>query len=162
MNYLKSKIELVVLALLMSILGNAQPGKGYNREENQKQQFNKQEMRFDRCSERMQNYLNLSDEQKTQMDKMRLNHQKEMLPLKNLLEEKKARMNSLKTAEKADLKAINALIDEISVIKTQMAKSKAAHHQEIRNVLTEEQRLNFDMHTPRRGHYKKGGKRNCL
>lgn len=87
---------------------------------------------------------NLTAEQEKQIEQLKLKHQKEMLPLRNALREKHARMQTLETAEKADMAAINKTIDEIATIKTDMQKKRAAHRQEIRNVLNEEQRLVFD------------------
>jgi Spy/CpxP family protein refolding chaperone len=83
-----------------------------------------------------------------------------MLPLKNELGEKKAKMKTLQTANPADMKAINSLIDDMTVVKTKMSKSRAAMHQEIRKVLTEDQRIKFDMHAGRRG-ANGHGKGNC-
>jgi hypothetical protein len=46
---------------------------------------------------------------------------------------------------------INGLIDEMAVIKTKMAKERAANHQEVRKLLTEEQRIKFDSHVGKQG-----------
>ncbi len=99
-------------------------------------QFNK--------GEEMMAHLNLSDEQKTKIEDLKLEHQKKMLPLRNQLNEKMAKMKTLETAFPADMKAIDALIDEMSGVRTQMAKERAAMHQEVRKILTEEQRIKFD------------------
>ena len=93
---------------------------------------------------KMMQMLNLTEEQQAQIEKSRTAHMKEMLPLRNKVQEKQAQMRTLETAEKVDLKAVNKLIDEISSLKTEMAKNKAKHHQEVRNVLTDEQRVKFD------------------
>ncbi len=90
------------------------------------------------------NLPGLTDDQKEQIETLRAENLKTMLPLRNTLQEKKARLMTLQSAEKADMKAINGLIDEISAIKTQMAKQRAAHHQQVRSVLTDEQRVVFD------------------
>lgn len=94
--------------------------------------------------ERMEEFLELSDDQKTKIETLRVAHQKEMLPLKNELGEKQAKMQTLASAENADMKSINALIDEMSVIKTKMAKMRAAHKQDVRKLLSPEQRVKFD------------------
>ncbi len=86
----------------------------------------------------------LTDAQKQQIDKLRIAHMKEMLPLRNSLREKQAALRTQETAEKADLAAINKLIDEISTIRAEMRKKQAAHRQDVRQVLTEKQRLIFD------------------
>lgn len=114
---------------------------------------------------KMAQYLQLSDEQQSNMAVLRLNHQKAVLPLKNVLNEKRAKLTTLSTAENADMKAINKLIDEIGLTKTDVAKLKAAHHQEVRKILTEEQRIKFDMQRQKKGNghgkSKGQGRGNC-
>lgn len=102
---------------------------------------------------RMADFLDLSDDQQAKIEALRISHQKEMLPLRNTLNEMHAKMQTLATADKADMKAINALIDDMSVVKTKMAKINAAHRQDVRNILTDEQRIKFDSQ-PRKKHSK--------
>lgn len=97
----------------------------------------------------------LSKEQEAKIKELHKNHMKQMLPLKNELNEKEARLKTLNSAEKPDMKVINALIDEISLIKAKMMKAKNQFIQDVRALLTEDQRLAFDMH-----HNKKMGKHN--
>ena len=86
----------------------------------------------------------LSDEQKEAVKKIRLETAKEIKPLKNELNELQARQNTLTTADNTDLKAINKNIDKMSEVKAEMAKILAKQHQEVRSLLTEEQRLKMD------------------
>ena len=86
----------------------------------------------------------LTPDQKTKIKLLRTGLQKEMLPLKNQLGEKRARMQTLETAEKVDMTAINTQIDEIKGLEAKMYKLKAAQRQEIRMLLTAEQRIHFD------------------
>ena len=88
--------------------------------------------------------LNLSEDQQLQMKSMRLKMQQEMLPIRNKMGENRAKLRTLSTVENADMKAINKLIDANSQLIANMAKLKAANQQEIRKVLTEEQRIMFD------------------
>ena len=87
----------------------------------------------------------LSDEQKQKIEKLKTSHQKEMLQLKNQVCEKKSHLKTLETADNADLSAINKTIDEILVVKAQMMKKCAAHKQDIRKILTDDQRVKFDL-----------------
>lgn len=87
---------------------------------------------------------NLSDEQKSKIEALLIPHQKQMQALHNKMGELKARHLTLETAEKADMKAINANIDEITKVQNQLMKAKAEHQQQIRNLLTDEQKLWFD------------------
>ncbi|OFX44174.1 MAG: hypothetical protein A2046_08105 [Bacteroidetes bacterium GWA2_30_7] len=98
----------------------------------------------------LKNIPNLTEEQTKKIESLKTPHLKQMLPIKNQLGEKKAQLNTLSTAEKADMVAINKKIDEIGDLKTQMMKNREAHKQEIRKILTEEQRLIFDMHNDKK------------
>ncbi len=86
----------------------------------------------------------LTDEQQEQIKNLKVNHLETILPLQNELKEKEARLHTLSTAENADMQSINSLIEEIGSIKTQMKKGKAAHHQSIRQLLTDDQRILLD------------------
>ena len=92
----------------------------------------------------MMQMLDLTEDQQAQMEKLRVEHMKQMLPSRNKVQEKEAQKRTLETSEKVDMKAVNKLIDEISDIKTEMAKNRAKHHQDVRNILSEEQRVKFD------------------
>ncbi len=88
--------------------------------------------------------LNLTEEQQEKIAGLRLEMQKELLPLRNQLGEKRAKMRTLATTENADLKALNRLIDESKDLQAEMAKLRLANRQQIRKLLTEEQRIMFD------------------
>ncbi|MBC8146401.1 MAG: Spy/CpxP family protein refolding chaperone, partial [Bacteroidetes bacterium] len=90
------------------------------------------------------NLPDLTEEQQKKIKELHLKQMKGMLPLQNELKEKQAHLKTLTTKDKVDMTAVNATIDEIAVLKAKMMKQKAAHQQEVRNLLTEEQRLIFD------------------
>ncbi len=104
---------------------------------------------------------NLTEEQQTKINAMRTAHQKEMLPMRNQMGEYRAQMRTLQTKANPDMDAINSLIDKMSSLKSKMMKQRAAHKQEVRSLLTEEQKLAFDTRQGfgRRG--QKGGKGHC-
>jgi len=85
-----------------------------------------------------------TEEQKEAMKEIRLETAKKMKPLKNQLREMNARQKTLTTAEDANLDAIYENIEKMSKAKTEMAKIRARQHQEVRELLTEEQLLKFD------------------
>lgn len=147
MKNLKFKIGLVSLILMTTFALNAQ---NYNRGNCQNNGQGRQQSQYNK-GERICSYLDLSDDQKEKVDALRLNHQKEMLPLRNELNEKKAQLKTLETVEKADMSAINKLIDDMGMLKTKIAKLHASHRQDVRSVLTEEQRLMFDTRQGRKG-----------
>ncbi|MFC2089005.1 Spy/CpxP family protein refolding chaperone, partial [Calditrichota bacterium] len=88
----------------------------------------------------------LTDEQKEQIKELKTDHLKATLPLKNQLHEKETHLQTVSTGDNVNLTTVNKIIDEISAIKTQLAKSRAAHRQQIRKILTDEQRVIFDSH----------------
>jgi len=91
------------------------------------------------------NIQGLTDDQKAKIKDLRVNHLKEVLPLRNIKRELEAKEQTLATSPKADLKAINSNIDEITKVDNQIMKSKEYFRQQVRSLLTEEQRLMYDM-----------------
>ena len=85
-----------------------------------------------------------TDEQKTKMKEIRLAAYKEIKPLQNQLGELQAKERTLTTADKADMNAINANIEDIAKVKVKIAKIEAANLQQIRSLLTDEQKIKFD------------------
>ena len=86
----------------------------------------------------------LTEEQKEQIQNLRTEHMKTVLPLKNQLAEMQARLQTLSTAENADMSQIDRTIEEMGELRTLMMKEGAAHRQTIRKLLTDEQRVAFD------------------
>ena len=85
-------------------------------------------------------------------------HMKDMLKFKSELEEKNARLKSLQTADDVDMDKIYKVIDDIGSIKTKMTKERAELHQEIRTLLSDEQRVHFDtQHLSDRNFKHRGG-----
>lgn len=99
----------------------------------------------------MMNLPDLTDEQRTQIRNIMLNTRKEMLPIQNELREKQAQLRTLTTGENIDMEAANTVIEEIGALRTKMMKNRITSRQEIRNLLTEEQRIIFDSRTPMKG-----------
>lgn len=93
----------------------------------------------------------LKDDQKTKIETLCTENAKKNLAFDNQLQEKMAQFKTLMTADKADMAAINKLIDEIGKIKTEKMKAHAAHKQEIRKILDDKQRLEFDLHLSKQG-----------
>lgn len=105
----------------------------------------------------MLNIPDLTDQQKEKIEEMRTPHMKTMLQLRNQMNEKRAHLKTLSSADKADMNAINKTIDEMGEITTKIMKERAGFHQEIRNILTEEQRVFFDS----RKMYRRGKRGDC-
>lgn len=105
------------------------------------------------------NIPDLTDTQKKQLKDLRTAQMKEMLPLKNELKEKQARKNTISTSDNVKTNELNEIIEEIGAIKIQMAKKRAAHRQNIRKLLTDDQRIAFDMNSGRKKGMQKGKKK---
>lgn len=96
----------------------------------------------------------LTEEQQEQMKDLRVDQMKEMTQYRNNLTERRASLRTLQTQESPDMEAINNTIEEMGEIRTEMHKARAEHHQEIREILTEEQRAFFDSRMKRsRGNF---------
>jgi len=100
----------------------------------------------------------LTDKQKEQIKDLKTAHLKEVLPLRNQVQEKQAHLKSISTGDNVDMDKVNNTIEEIGKLKLEMAKKRAAHKQEIRNILTEDQRVVFDSKPMKRGRH---GERDC-
>lgn len=156
MNKTIRKTSALGLIMLLTMALSAQP-RGYNSQrggQGYNQGFKGQQQSMN-CTDRWAARLDLTEDQTVEMDKLRTGHQKKMLPMRNQMQEKRARLNTLETESPANMKAINSLIDEMASLKADMMKERTAHQQSIRNVLTDEQRVQFDMHKGQRG---RGGK----
>ena len=99
----------------------------------------------------------LSDTQKTEIEKLKVAHMKNMQNLQNQIGEKEAKLKTLETSDNPDMKAINGLVEEIGSIKTDILKERVNHRLNVRKLLTEEQKVYFDAHYMKRdGCMKKG------
>lgn len=128
-----SKISaMLVLMLAITFSATAQQRSGAPQQKKQ-MKFENREMLPD-----------LTDAQKEQMKSIRMKSMKANQSLKNQLMEKKAHLNTLSSADKADMKAINKQIDEISVLQASIQKVRANSKQEMRGILTDDQRVIFD------------------
>lgn len=86
----------------------------------------------------------LSQEQKDEIKKYRLDMVKENTSIHNQIAEKRARLNTLQSEDKANMSAINKTIDEIAALQAQQMKSKASFHVKVRALLNDEQKVAFD------------------
>ena len=87
-----------------------------------------------------------TDEQKESMKKIKMESMKKMKPIHDQLRELGARQKTLTTAEKPDFAGIDKNIEKMGQLKIQLAKLMERSKQEVRALLTEEQRLMMDTH----------------
>ena len=105
------------------------------------------------------NSLNLSEEQKTQLRSLKLEHYKTMKPFRAEMGEINARKRTLMSQEEVDEKAVHKLIDQQTTLMNKLQKKQLTHTLAFREILTDEQLMKLDqkrMHTgkmsSRRGH----------
>ncbi len=152
MKQLKFKIiGMLFIATLLGLNSNlfAQRGYGYQAG-NRTQQFNNQE-RGNFCNA----IPDLTEDQQKSLQDFRTAHLKEMQEGRNKLAEKRARLQTLRTSDNTDMSAINKTIDEMSAIRAEMQKERENHFQDVRSILTEEQRVHFDSRRGRGAGYGK-------
>ncbi len=97
------------------------------------------------------NIPDLTSDQEAQMEKLKIVHMKKMLNYSNQVNEKNARLQTLRATVDVDMNAINSTIDEMSVIKASQQKDKEQHLQDVRNILTDTQKVYFDKNHRNRG-----------
>lgn len=96
------------------------------------------------------NLPNLTDEQREQIRKSVIENREKMLPLQNQLREKQARLRTLTTGNTVNMREAELVIDEVAALQSQMLKNRMNHRNEIRNNLTDEQKVIFDTMGQRR------------
>ena len=138
-----SKIALGVLIMCLPLMAFAQPMAGPHP----------------MMQGKMHEGLNLTDEQQTQIETLRLDHQKQMMTLNDQLRSLRTQMNLLITKDNPSTSDIKKLSGQIGQISEQIAQEKADHKIAVRNLLTTEQKVKFDMMTlNRRRRMGRGGR----
>ena len=91
----------------------------------------------------------LSVEQIQKIEKLRLEHRKDVLSLRSKIKAAHLDLEGLIMEESAQ-KDIDKKVEEIGKMETELMKKRIAHRIEIRNLLTDEQKVIFD--SQRTGH----------
>lgn len=137
------KTRMVTLAFIALFLfsGTAIAQRGEGRREGRNFADRREMLREGRQVRPSQNF---TEEQREQMQVLRLETEKQLKPYQDQMRELRARHQTLVTAEKPDTKAIESSLEKIAEVQLSMAKIRANQHQELRAQLTEEQKLQFD------------------
>lgn len=128
---------LVALLMISSVTAMGQRGRGMRG----KGMVPGQMQRF---QQHCQMIPDLTEEQQSQIDELRVGQMKEMTSFRNRLMEKRAHLRTLQTKDNPDMNAINQTIEEMGQIRTNMHKALAEHRQNVREVLNEDQRAFYD------------------
>lgn len=92
----------------------------------------------------------LTEDQQKQIEKLKTDLDKAILPLESQLDVKSAELKNLMIADNPNIAAVNAKLDEIGGLRTQIQKRRVTNQLEIRKLLTPEQRIAFDKRTLKR------------
>jgi len=95
-----------------------------------------------------QDLLNLTDAQKKEFKKLDLAFEKDIVSTKNGLDIARLEMEVEMTEDIPDLKKINGLIDTIHQNEATIEKKRVANEFKKRDLLTDEQKKNWVMHSP--------------
>jgi Spy/CpxP family protein refolding chaperone len=90
----------------------------------------------------------LSDEQKSKIEVLRTQQVASSTQHRAQMDELRARKRTLSIAENPDMNAINRVIDQMARLHADHMKSNEAHRQQIRSLLTSEQKALFDSRQP--------------
>jgi type IV secretory pathway VirB10-like protein len=90
------------------------------------------------------NLPNLTEDQKTKLDKLHLKQMESMTPLRNQIRGKRARLATILTTTPVDMNAADIVADELGKIHTAILKLMIRHDQALRDLLTPDQRVIFD------------------
>ncbi len=103
--------------------------------------------------------LNLSDEQTKQVETMRVEHYKEMKPLKSKRVELKAAERTLMAEFDVDVKGVKSIIDQQTDLQNTIMKKSLENKLALRSVLTDRQLMKLDQMKQRPGNGKGAGLR---
>ena len=86
----------------------------------------------------------LTDKQKEEIKVIRTAQLKDSQSIKDQMSIKRAELKALQNVENPDLAAINKKIEERSALRTSLEKKSAAYRQDVRALLTDDQKVYFD------------------
>lgn len=143
---MKTMKKIAVLAMAIMLISGtslfAQNGRNYSRQGNVT--YRNQDQVCNRIPD-------LTEDQQVKIEALRVNHLKERTALRNQTNELRAKKQTLMTSDNADMKEINSVIDQMTELQNKKLKESAQHQQDVRNLLTDEQKVYFDSR-PDRGH----------
>jgi Spy/CpxP family protein refolding chaperone len=132
------KTKILTIAALIFMVLNLQAQPGFNPGIRTSPEMRGQVQMRNRM-EALKKSLNLTDDQKEAIKKIRLTMSKEMTPLRNILGESMAHLKTLTSADKPDMAGINQSLEKIGDQRTEIAKAAMKYRLQLRSVFTEEQ-----------------------
>jgi len=158
----KSTILVIAIFILAGMNLNAQRGygqRGLNTGMNLNAQRGYSGQRGLNYEQRAYYCLNLSDEQQEQVNDMRIDHLKEVQPLRDQLMETLTHQRTLMNADNPDKKAINENINKATKLQNEIAKLGADFQLKFKSILSDEQKVMVQSRMNRFGRsgYGRGG-----
>lgn len=97
--------------------------------------------------------LDLTEEQQAKIQTLRLQLEKDLLPLRSKLPALDADLRAATTAEKFDESKVRSIVEQMQKLHTEMQMKEILHGQAVRSLLTPAQREKFDLRIlTERGH----------
>lgn len=159
------KMSLIVAAMLlsMSLSSFAQKGKDCSpacqgKKTECSKKANKKGHHEQPCI--LDHIPNVTDAQKTKIQALVAQNKKDMQKMHLDMQKKELALKELRLQDQMDSNAANKIIDEKSQLRAQMEKSKLKMHEDIKALLTPEQRAAMPAH-PMMGQHHKHGKKSC-
>ena len=106
--------------------------------------------------ERMMNALELSDEQRAQVRALKLTQRKTNIGQRSQVELKKVELQELLTGAEPNLRQVESKLREMADIRIEVRMSHIRTHQQVRTLLTDEQKVKFDKFKHRMGMGRQG------
>ena len=129
-----SSITLIVVLTVSSVFAQ-RPGFGQDR------QMGPRFQQFQQTS-----YLDLTADQQTQINKLRLEHQKEVTLLRDEVRSLNTAYRLMIIDDKVSESNLKKQLDKISDKREILALNRAKHQRQVRSLLTDEQKVKFDQH----------------
>lgn len=104
--------------------------------------------------------LDLTDEQRAKVEDLMTQQQREAIPIHAQLQKLQADLKLEITSDKYDAGKVKGIQSEISKLTSEMMSKRIAHQRAVRDLLTPEQRKQFDRHIlagPQGGQFRRGG-----
>ena len=152
-------IAFAISAFLITGTALAQQGPGMGHKMQGGPMMQKGEMQGSRGGGMMGN-LNLTDEQRAKVEDLMTQQQRESIPVRAQLQKLHADLKLEITADKYDAGKVKGIQSEISKLTSEMMSKHIAHQRAVRDLLTPEQRKQFDRHIlagPQGPHFRRGG-----
>ena len=87
----------------------------------------------------------LTEDQQQKINKLNIDFEKNTLQSHNQIREKEAQLKTLLTQDKINLDQADKFIDEIGTLKSAIRKEKVRTDMKIRELLTDDQKVIFDL-----------------